>query len=65
MAAELDGSGLMNSDVPGLCRQHPMASFEQAINDSAVGLGAAHQEENICLRFADGITDLRLGRFAK
>ena len=56
MSRVLNGSRLVNGDMPGLGRDHGGVMGEHCVDHSGIGLGAAYQQEHIGLWSA--------GRFA-
>ena len=54
----------MNVDVAALGGDHAVVSAQQRIEHDLVGLRTADEEEDLCLRAADGSTDLLLGLLA-
>ena len=62
--AMLDGAGLVNVDVSALGGDHAVISAQQRIEHDLIGLRTADEEEDLCLRAANGSTDLLFGLLA-
>ena len=54
---EFDGTGLVDPYVACFGRNDPFVAFQHCGNHRGVGLGAAREEEDLCVRAADGLPD--------
>ena len=60
VACEFNCAGFVDVDVAGGCGNGSLPGFEQCVDDSGVGLGAAYQEEDVCIGVSTGFADALL-----
>ena len=63
VSAGFNGSRFMDTDMPCFCCNHSLIGVQNSIDNSRIGLGATHEEKNVCPRGAAGGTDFVSCRF--
>lgn len=64
MPAKLDGTTLVDIDVPRLDREHTLIGVQHGVDHRGIGLGTTYQEKDVGTRLAAGETYLLLCRIA-